>query len=147
MKHINNKMKSIEEVIQSVHPKDSITLKEYFKLECGKERVNNYAYIMRSKNAKTMLLRFAEVNNFYTYGYCQQVCNISKEFIQDLADTMRKLKEQIFRYCISFKGAKILKEKEHFDLTELFKNLRNMDLMYIHQDNVMVLENIGIIIH
>lgn len=121
MKHINNKMKSIEEVIQSVHYKDSITLKEYFKLKCGKERVNNYVHIMTSKDAKTMLLRFAEVNNFYTRGYCQQVYNISKESIQDLADTMRKLKEQIFRYCISFKGAKILKEKEHFDLTELFK--------------------------
>ena len=121
MKHTNNKMKSIEQVIQSVHPKDSITLKEYFKLKCGKERVNSYVYIMRSKDAKTMLLRFAEVNNFYTHGYCQQVYNISKESIQDLADTMRKLKEQIFRYCISFKGAKILKEKEHFDLTELFK--------------------------
>ena len=107
MKHINNKMKSIEEVIQSVHPKDSITLKEYFKLKCGKERVNNYVYIMRSKDAKTMLLRFAEANNFYTRGYCQQVYNISKESIQDLAETMRKLKEQIFRYCISFKGAKI----------------------------------------
>lgn len=121
MKHTSNKMKSIEEVIQSVHPKDHITLKKYFNLECGRECVNNYVYIMKSKDAKTMLLRFAEVNNFYTGGYCQQVYNISKESVQDLADTMRRLKEQIFRYCISFKGAKILKEKEHFDLTELFE--------------------------
>ena len=52
MKHTSNKMKSIEEVIQSVHPKDPITLKEYFNLEYGREHVNNYVYIMKSKDAK-----------------------------------------------------------------------------------------------
>lgn len=124
MKHTSNKMKSIEEVIQSVHWKDHITLKEYFSLKYGKERVNNYVYIMKSKEAKTMLLRFAEVNNFYTREYYQQVYSISKESVQDLADIMRRLKEQIFRYCISLKGSKVLKEKEHFDLTELFEKFK-----------------------